>query len=94
MIFLVNRFTSGVAATLTIWPTIQEQYHLKHKVHPISTSTTECPTAKTGLIGGGAFVSLDSSLLWLVALMLAINVREDNFDDSNFEPNYSAQDAL
>lgn len=79
------RFTTGLAAALTLWPTLQEQYHLKHKVHPIST--LECPTAKTGLIGGGAFVSLDSSLLWLVALMLALNVREDYFDDSEFKPN-------
>ena len=65
--------------------TIQEQYHLKNKVHPISTE--ECPTSKTGLIGGAAFVSLDSSLLWLVALLLALNIREDYFEDSEFEPN-------
>lgn len=43
--------------------------------------TTECPTAKTGLLGGGAFVSLDSALFWLVALMLADNAREDHFDE-------------
>ena len=42
---------------------------------------TQCPTAKTGLLGGGAFVSLDSALFWLVALMLASNAREDYFDE-------------
>lgn len=53
---------------------------------------TDCPTAKTGLLGGGAFLSLDSCLFWLVALMLADNVREDHLDgvesrhsDSNSE---------
>lgn len=40
-----------------------------------------CPTAKTGLLGGGAFVSLDSALFWLVALMLADNAREDYFSE-------------
>ena len=62
-----------------MWPTIQEQHHLKNKVHPITTS--DCPTGKTGLLGGGAFVSLDSSLFWLVALMFAFNIREDYFDE-------------
>ena len=42
---------------------------------------TTCPTAKTGLLGGGAFVSLDSALFWLVALMLADNAREDYFEE-------------
>lgn len=42
---------------------------------------TSCPTAKTGLLGGGAFVSLDSALFWLVALMLADNAREDYFEE-------------
>ena len=42
----------------------------------------ECPTAKTGLLGGGAFLSLDSSLFWLVCLMLADNAREDYFDET------------
>lgn len=42
---------------------------------------TSCPTAKTGLLGGGAFVSLDSALFWLVSLMLADNAREDYFSE-------------
>lgn len=40
-----------------------------------------CPTAKTGILGGGAFLSLDSTLFWLVALMLASNAREDYLDE-------------
>lgn len=62
-----------------LWPTITEQLHRSHNVH--HNLETECPTAKTGLLGGGAFVSLDASLLWMVALMLAVNAREDFLDE-------------
>lgn len=75
----INRFTAGLAAALLLWPTITEQLHLSHKVHK---NPTQCPTAKTGLLGGGAFVSLDSALFWLVALMLADNAREDYFEET------------
>ncbi|XP_022731737.1 uncharacterized protein LOC111286176 [Durio zibethinus] len=77
--FNIALFTGGLAFTLLLWPTITEQLHLTRNVH--HNLTTECPTAKTGLLGGGAFVSLDSALFWLVALMLADNAREDHFDE-------------
>lgn len=77
--FNIAVFTGGLAATLLLWPTITEQIHLSHKVH--SNPQAQCLTAKTGLLGGGAFVSLDSSLFWLVALMLADNAREDYFEE-------------
>lgn len=75
----ICRVTTGLAVTFLIWPTFTEQLHLTHNVH--RNLATECPTAKTGLLGGGAFLSLDSSLFWLVALMLAGNAREDYFDE-------------
>ena len=62
-----------------LWPTITEQLHLIRNVH--HNLETTCPTAKTGLLGGGAFLSLDASLFWLVSLMLADNAREDYFDE-------------
>jgi hypothetical protein len=71
--------TAGLAGALLLWPTITEQLHLSRKVH--RNMETTCPTAKTGLLGGGAFVSLDSALFWLVSLMLADNVREDYFSE-------------
>ncbi|KAK8697600.1 hypothetical protein V6N13_113741 [Hibiscus sabdariffa] len=77
--FNIALFTGGLAAALLLWPTITEQLHLSRNVH--HNLATECPTAKTGLLGGGAFVSLDSALFWLVALMLADNAREDHFDE-------------
>ncbi|KAI8547760.1 hypothetical protein RHMOL_Rhmol07G0220400 [Rhododendron molle] len=71
--------TAGLAAALLLWPTITEQLHIIRNIH--HNLDTECPTAKTGLLGGGAFVSLDASLFWLVSLMLADNAREDYFDE-------------
>jgi hypothetical protein len=91
-VFLL-RFSSGLAATLLLWPVITEQIHLSHKVH--LDADYACPTAKTGLLGGGAFLSLDSCLFWLVALMLADNAREDHFDDDKAELNpYDASIAI
>ncbi|KAG8645553.1 uncharacterized protein LOC110624001 [Manihot esculenta] len=72
-------FSAGLAAALLLWPTITEQLHLSRNVH--HNLETDCPTAKTGLLGGGAFVSLDSALFWLVSLMLVDNAREDYFDE-------------
>ncbi|KAL0330086.1 UNVERIFIED_CONTAM: hypothetical protein Sradi_4995300 [Sesamum radiatum] len=73
-------FTTGLAAAMLIWPTVTEQLHQIHNVH--HNLETECPTAKTGILGGGAFLSLDSCLFWLVALMLADNARADYFEES------------
>ncbi|KAL3498175.1 hypothetical protein ACH5RR_040907 [Cinchona calisaya] len=72
--------TTGFAATFLLWPTITEQLHLMRNVH--HDLETSCPTAKTGLLGGGAFASLNASLFWLVALMLVNNVREDYFEQA------------
>ncbi|KAF4397087.1 hypothetical protein G4B88_008933 [Cannabis sativa] len=81
--FNIALFTAGLAAALLLWPTLTEQFHLMHNVH---RNKSDCPTAKTGLLGGGAFVSLDSALFWLVALMLADNAREDYFEEVEKDP--------
>ncbi|KAE9599420.1 hypothetical protein Lalb_Chr14g0362051 [Lupinus albus] len=47
--FNIASFTTGLAATMLLWPTITEQIHLSHKVH--SDVNYECPTAKTSLLG-------------------------------------------
>ncbi|XP_073304267.1 uncharacterized protein [Primulina huaijiensis] len=92
--FNVALATTGLAATLLLWPTITEQLHQVRNVH--HNLATECPTAKTGLLGGGAFLSLDSCLFWLVALMLADNTREDYFGDSveKTATDYGTDDAI
>ncbi|GMN39786.1 hypothetical protein TIFTF001_009015 [Ficus carica] len=78
-------FTTGLAVALLLWPTLTEHSHIVNNVY--RNLKTECPTAKTGVLGGGAFVSLDASLLWLVAIMMAINAREDYFEESENESN-------
>lgn len=77
--FNVALLTAGWAASFLLWPTITEQFHRTRNVH--YNLNTQCPTAKTGLLGGAAFVSLDASLFWMVALMLAVNAREDFLDE-------------
>ncbi|KAL3512560.1 hypothetical protein ACH5RR_025277 [Cinchona calisaya] len=72
---------TGLALAMLIWPTITEQLHLSHKIH--HNLKTGCPTAKTGLLGGGAFLSLDSALFWLVSLMLADNARQDYLEEGD-----------
>uniref|UniRef100_A0A2P2KU56 Uncharacterized protein n=1 Tax=Rhizophora mucronata TaxID=61149 RepID=A0A2P2KU56_RHIMU len=79
MFFNIALFTGGLAAILLLWPTITEQLLLSRNVH--HSLEYACPTARTGLLGGGALVSLDSALFWLVSLMLADNAQEDYFDD-------------
>jgi hypothetical protein len=81
--FNIAWLTGGFAAALLLWPTITEQFHLSRNIH--HDLKTTCPTAKTGVLGGGAFLSLDSTLFWLVALMLASNAREDYFEETKGE---------
>ncbi|PWA58092.1 hypothetical protein CTI12_AA404630 [Artemisia annua] len=75
----IREGSTGLAAAMLLWPTITEHKHLISNVH--YNLETTCPTAKTGLLGGGAFLALDAALFWLVSLMLADNAREDYFDD-------------
>ncbi|KAF8036705.1 hypothetical protein BT93_C2424 [Corymbia citriodora subsp. variegata] len=90
--FNIALFSTGLAATFLLWPTITEQLHLTRNVH--HDLSTDCPTAKTGLLGGGAFFSLDSSLFWLVALMLANNAREDYFGETDGNDKGDAGEGL
>lgn len=85
---LIQRGTTGLAAALLLWPTISEQLHITHNIH--HNLQTDCPTAKTGLLGGGAFLSLDSAFFWLVALMLADNAREDYFQETDVKDELKA----
>lgn len=76
------RACSTFAAVMTIWPTVTEQYLWKSNSYSITTSVKpDCPTAKTGLMGSAAFLSLNSSLFWLLSLMLVKNAREDYLED-------------
>ena len=73
------RATSAVAGAMTLWPTLTEHHHQTHNFHHMMSPSAkpDCPTAKTGLMGGDAFLSLISSLFWISSLMLVNNARED-----------------
>eukprot|EP01018_Ginkgo_biloba_P008098 Gb_03887 [translate_table: standard] len=69
---------SFLALALLMWVTITESLHRTHNIHNIGAA---CPTAKTGLFGGAAFLALDASLFWLICQMLTLNAREDYEDE-------------
>uniref|UniRef100_A0A0E0DUD4 Uncharacterized protein n=1 Tax=Oryza meridionalis TaxID=40149 RepID=A0A0E0DUD4_9ORYZ len=61
---------AGIATTA--WVTASEVMHYVRNVHGGDPGYT-CPTAKTGVLGGAAFLNLNASLFWLLYLMLAGN---------------------
>ncbi|KAL6609825.1 hypothetical protein ACP70R_039794 [Stipagrostis hirtigluma subsp. patula] len=71
--------TTVAGAGMTMWPTAAEAMHHVRNVH--RDMGYACPTAKTGVLGGAAFLNLDAMLFWMVCLVLARNVREDYFAD-------------
>jgi hypothetical protein len=77
-----------VAEALLLWATILESVHRSHNRH--ITLVGSCPTAKSGLFGGAAFMALDSTLFWLICLMLTVNVRADHFgyEDEDLKGTY------
>ncbi|KAG6766620.1 hypothetical protein POTOM_027788 [Populus tomentosa] len=79
------RSVSMLAGGMLLWATTTELSHLTKNVHRHNVDSTNCPTAKTGLFGGAAFMALDASLFWLVCLMLTTNAREDYFDEAGEE---------
>ncbi|KAK8496255.1 hypothetical protein V6N13_130347 [Hibiscus sabdariffa] len=81
--FLITLALSMLAAGMLSWVTITELLHLTNNAH--KDLETTCPTAKPGLFGGAAFLSLNASLFWLICLILVDDVRKDYFaeqDDS------------
>ncbi|KAH7290855.1 hypothetical protein KP509_30G066600 [Ceratopteris richardii] len=65
-----------VSEGLILWSIITENSHRQHRIHLAS----DCPTAKTGLMGGAAFLALDTMLFWLICQMLTMNARADFLD--------------
>jgi hypothetical protein len=83
-ISLICRTISILGGVMTLWPTMAEQHHWRHNFYSANVTTStklDCPTAKTGLMGGGAFLCLISSLFWLLSLMLVKNAREDYLEE-------------
>ena len=81
-----HRGLVGMAAAFVLWPTLTELHHWVHNLH--DNLKKECPTAKTGLIGGGGVLSFCLSLFWTISLMLTDNVREDYFEEMDPQGGY------
>ncbi|PKA54393.1 hypothetical protein AXF42_Ash000226 [Apostasia shenzhenica] len=52
---------------MMILETVTESLHRIHNKN--KDMDYACPTAKTGLFGGAAFLFLDASLIWVVCLL-------------------------
>lgn len=76
---------SVVALVLTLWATASQSSILRNNIH--HDMATQCPTAKTGLIGGGGFMSLNAALMWYIVHTLSQNRKVDLFDEE-YENHY------
>ncbi|WOL04862.1 hypothetical protein Cni_G13584 [Canna indica] len=84
--FIIAEILSIFTMALLVWTIITEGLHRSRNVH--HDITTQCPTAKTGMFGGSAFLALDATLFWLVCQMLTMNVRSDYLDEDKNEGEY------
>ncbi|XP_077238643.1 uncharacterized protein LOC143879874 [Tasmannia lanceolata] len=84
--FAVAVSVSLLAEGMMIWASITEGLHRVRNVH--RNLNYDCPTAKTGLFGGAAFLALDASLFWLVCQMLTLNARADYLEDDDPKGDY------
>lgn len=69
------------AEAMFMWVMITEGMHRTQNRH--YDMSYECPTAKTGLFGGAAFLALDAALFWLVCQMLTLNARADYLEEDD-----------
>lgn len=79
--FSGRRGVTFIALAMLVWTTVSEGLHRSRNVH--HDLTTRCPTAKTGLFGGGAFLALDAAIFWLICQMLTMNARSDYFNEDD-----------
>ncbi|XP_020585463.1 uncharacterized protein LOC110028084 [Phalaenopsis equestris] len=84
--FVVAVVVSIFAEAMLLWATITEGLHRALNKHDDMDYT--CPTAKTGLFGGAAFLALDASLFWLVSQMLTMNARSDYLEEDDPKGSY------
>ncbi|KAI3924620.1 hypothetical protein MKW92_044223 [Papaver armeniacum] len=75
---VINSFLGGL---LMLWATISENLH--HMNNSQHRSAPACPTVKTGLFGGAAFLCLNAMLFWLICHMLTHNAREDYLEQDD-----------
>ncbi|KAJ7568342.1 hypothetical protein O6H91_01G080500 [Diphasiastrum complanatum] len=76
--FLLSLALFFTSEGLLMWATITESNHRKYNTHyqPLDA----CPTVKTGLLGGAGFLALDTTLFWLICMMLVVNARVEHYE--------------
>ncbi|KAL5723630.1 hypothetical protein ACHQM5_007006 [Ranunculus cassubicifolius] len=74
--FIIAILVTVAGGAMMLWVTITEALHHVHNTNHVAGY--ECPTAKTGLFGGAAFLCFCSMLFWLICQMLTHNSREDH----------------
>lgn len=79
--FIIAALVTLLAESMMMWATITEGLHRTNNRH--TNMDYECPTAKTGLFGGAAFLALDAALFWLICEMLALNARADYLEEDD-----------
>ncbi|CAM0957977.1 unnamed protein product [Alopecurus aequalis] len=84
--FVIAELVSALAFAMLLWATITEGQHRTSNIH--HDMDYQCPTAKTGLFGGAAFLALDAALFWLVCQMLALNARADYLEEDDDKGEY------
>ncbi|CAL9056913.1 uncharacterized protein LOC135677221 [Musa acuminata AAA Group] len=84
--FIIAEAVTTLALVMLMWATITEGLHRSRNVH--HDLEYLCPTAKTGLFGGAAFLALDAALFWLICQMLTLNARADYFDEDDPKGEY------
>lgn len=67
-----------VSETLYLWALFLEFRQRHDNVH--IGHIDQCPTVKSGLYSGAAFLALDATLFFLISLMLTANARSDLLD--------------
>lgn len=80
------RAVSALALAMMMWVTITEGLHHSRNVH--HDLGYQCPTTKTGLFGGAAFLALDASLFWFICQTLTLNARADYLDEEDPKGEY------
>ncbi|MGD7217389.1 DUF1218 domain-containing protein [Ralstonia pseudosolanacearum] len=79
--YVIALVVTALGGAMLLWATITEGLHRVNNVH--HTADYACPTAKTGLFGGAAFLALDASLFWLICQMLTLNSRADHLEEDD-----------
>ncbi|KAJ7294436.1 hypothetical protein O6H91_08G004800 [Diphasiastrum complanatum] len=87
--FILSMVLYFTTEGLLIWATVIESNHRNYNIH--HQALDSCPTAKTGLYGGAAFLALATTLFWLICMILVVNIRSDHLTEAEDETGFYGQ---